>query len=202
MEKEDYQHLELIDDYELSDYEKRELYYSLSNDAMRCFDDYIFDSYQGNFIGIKRVGEETENNVEFNVTFEYDPDNDRHLLKNFTIVINEIDECIGGEVSHSIVSSAMEFSDQTLSSYHTDYYLYDTEGSVFMKVFLDDIPERQPNSRIGKRLRKLNKETESDRQIMTKNKIGKLLYILESVLDDNEINYDLEDSDDDIEGYD
>lgn len=201
MEK-DYQRLELIDDYELSDYEKRELYYSLSNDAMRCFDDYIFDSFKGNFVGIKRVGEETENNVEFNVTFEYDPDNNSHFLKNFTIAINEVDECKGGELSYSIVSSTMEFCDQTLSSYQTDYYLYDPERSVFMKVFLDDIPERQPNSRIGKRLRKLNKETESDRQIMTKNKIGKLLYILESVLDDNEINNDLEDSDDDFEGYD
>jgi ubiquitin C-terminal hydrolase len=201
MEK-DYRHLEQLDDTELSENDKRNLYCSLSNDAMKCFDDYVFDMYKGNFVGIKRIGEEYSNNLEFNATFEYDQNTANHYLKDLNLVVNEVHECTDGLASHTIFSSTLEFSEQTLSNYRTDYYLLDSLGESYLKVFLDHLPEKKVKNKLGKRLRELEEESEDYRQILTKEKLNRLLYIIESVLDENEIQNNFEDSEDDFDGYD
>jgi ubiquitin C-terminal hydrolase len=192
MEKE-YRHLEQLDDTELSENDKRNLYCSLSNDAMKCFDNYVFDMYKGNFVVIKRIGEEYSNNLEFNATFEYDQNTTNHYLKDLNVVVNEVSECTEGLASHTIVSSTLEFSEKTLSNYRTDYYLLDSLGESYLKVFLDHLPEKKVKNKLGKRLRELEEESEDYRQVLTKEKLNRLVYIIESVLDENEIQNNSED---------
>ena len=207
MEKRNFESIE-NEDPELSAFDKRELYEILSNKIWPLFDEKLF-GYKANFVGIMRLGEETENNIEVSALFLYHPGSstkeEYHELNEITITVNQVEHCYADYASHSVLASTLFLNDNSLAYYMTDYYLYDNETATCMRVYLDDYPELYKNQKISKKLLGLNKDCDEGRATLTASKLQQLMAIIENLLpehknENNGLKFNDEDQDGEDEG--
>lgn len=193
----------IIHEGQITDEERAAVYELLAGQVINLYPDRIF-SYKGNFDCVVKIGSKAKHNLEISTFFEYNKADDSHIVRQLTVVVNEV-EPIEMDFEGSVIkSNYLVCSSSELICCTTDYYIYDPISDVYMLVYSSENPQATSfnNLKISKKLRGLDKELNEELDGFTETKVNTMLKIFHNILEQEGYNNQgSENYDDEDEGF-